>query len=302
MAGHVHAGSLGTYLPKASTNIAKGDLVMLDKITGRIEPLTKDRKGQHLFVGICDEKWNATAVLQKFGATSTEYATPTVGQAELPVYHGGVAKLAISDTSGKAGQLVYLSTATSGAQIFTRTRQASGKAAVPVGKIDRDFSGAAANDEQWVQLFARGGNAEDDMQFYLMNHIVTGFLAGFDDTSRISHTAGAAFIDGDLYTFAAAANVAIVSATLSTTFSRVGLFVINSAGAKAVRLSQTYLGADGIGATTALGNSIYWPTTSYLIYAAGYIASSSTDLAAANVKTIRRGMLDIMYRRYVSNS
>lgn len=164
-------GEILHFLPKASTDISSGDVVVLarknDPISlsqvgpaGRIRPIGAAREAQWA-VGVVDEKVTSDIV----GAT--EYATPTK---KLRVQRKGLFYLAISDTSGKAGDCVKYSSGATGAQVFAIDNMRQGFA---VARIAVDFSGATANDRQLCELIEKPVGAPD-INFFLENRVIQG--------------------------------------------------------------------------------------------------------------------------------
>lgn len=162
-------------LPKASTDVSSGDVVVLarrnDPVSlaaigpaGRVRPIGAAREAQWA-VGVIDEKITSDIV------GSTEYATPT---AKRRIQRGGQFYLAISDTAGKAGDAVKYSSGATGAQVFAIDNMRQGYA---VARIVNDFSGATANDRQLCELIQKpiGG---PDINFWLENRVLEGCIAG----------------------------------------------------------------------------------------------------------------------------
>ena len=160
-------------IPKASTDISSGDVVVMarrsDPVSlaalgpaGRIKPVATAREGAWL-VGVCDQKFTSDIV----GAT--DYATPDADNA-LRVLRSGQFYLAISDTSGKAGDYVKYSSGATGAQVFIVDNRRPGFA---VAKIVNDFSGATANDVQLCELLEVpiGG---PNLHYWLENRVIDG--------------------------------------------------------------------------------------------------------------------------------
>ena len=158
-------------LPKASTDIQPGDVVVLssksDPISmsalgpaGRISPIAAARQGQWV-VGVCDTKFTPTIV------RATEYATPTV---ELPVDRKGLFFLALTAAAGKAGDAVAYSSGAAGAQLFAIDNQRPGWA---VARVAKDFSGASSGDLQLCEFSERpvGG---PNLHHWLENRVLEG--------------------------------------------------------------------------------------------------------------------------------
>src|SRR3990167_929191 len=161
-------------IPKASTDITPGDVVVMprrnDPISlsqlgatpGRIEPIAAAREGQWA-VGVAQGLFTSAAV----GATL--YATPTQSGG-VAVKRNGIVRLAISNTSGQAGDLVRYTSGGTGAQVFAIDNRRSGWA---VAKIAKTFSGASADDVQDCELIEipLGG---PNLYHYLENRVLEG--------------------------------------------------------------------------------------------------------------------------------
>jgi len=291
---------LGFYLPRASTDIASGDAVMLVQSTGRIEPCTATEQGRDQFAGFSDDEWSTDIASRMFGIGSTEYATPV--DARIKVNHKGRARVAILETSASAGAAIYMSTAATGAQVFSTARQAAATE-VMVGTLEKDFTGATANDPQNVIVADRRSNREAAIWQYLNNHIVEGMAVAFDSSSLVSNTAGKAYVNGQIFTIAAnTAALGIVCAAVATA-QRCVLYVVNSAGVLAIVDTglPTFLSSVA-GTTTALANSNLWPTGSYLIAGVGFVGSNSVLHNAGSVRTMRRSVADLAFRRSLNNA
>ena len=170
-----HRGEIATLIPKASTNLSSGDYVVMprnaDPISravlgaeSRISPAGSAYASQW-GVGIVDSDFTTNTV----GAT--KYATPTSDEA-LPVIRKGVVRLAIAQTSGKAGDLVSYTSGATGAQVFKINNF---RRDVAVGRIWKDFSGASANDLQLVELIEKP-ISERDVYFWLQNRPISGCI------------------------------------------------------------------------------------------------------------------------------
>ena len=174
-------------IPKASTDINPGDVVVMPRKSdpvsisalgatpGRIEPIAAAREGQW-HVGVAVGKFTSAAV----GATL--YATPTQSGG-MAVQRRGIVRLAMTDTAGKVGDPVIYSSGASGAQLFVITKKATQWA---VGFVAKDFSGATANDPQYVELceVPIGG---PNLFTYLENRVLGGchVCAGTQPASRV---------------------------------------------------------------------------------------------------------------------
>jgi len=166
-----HNGDFQVYIPKNSTGISSGDVVVMPRkadprsratlgALGRISPIASASYAPWV-VGVADADFSADTV------GTTLYAAATANQA-IPVYKKGVFKLAIVETSGNAGDLVKFSSGASGAQLFTR---ANVKVSEAIGKIEKTFSGATANDAQYVRLIEKD-EVGLDIAFFLENRII----------------------------------------------------------------------------------------------------------------------------------
>ena len=288
------------YKPKASTAFAAGDAVMkVEPNDGTINVITATREGEKNFVGIVDDDWSSNVAINEYGVGTTEYSSPSA--ARLKVHRKGIFDLAISDTSGYAGQTVYLSTVTSGSQIFTITQPDSGETCVPIGKLAKDFSGASANDCQEVEIDTLAGSFADDMAYYLNNHVIYGLYTDFDGQSAVSFCSGAVFVDGKFKWISARTNTCAILCN-SAPYERIALYVVNSDLSTVRVYNPAFSGASSVGTASALADSAFWPTTSYLIFAAAYIDDLSYSLFANGVVNVRRSFKDIQYRRFISNA
>jgi hypothetical protein len=176
MANHmpfVHRGEIQHLIPKASTDIKSGDYVVMPR---NIDPISRARLGSEAAISpigaAWDAQWGIGIVDSDFTTNtvgSTKYATPTAAEA-LPVIRRGIVRLAITKTSGKAGDLVIYSSGASGAQLFTLNNF---RRDIAVGRIWKDFSGATANDTQQVELIEKP-ISERDIYFWLANRVVQG--------------------------------------------------------------------------------------------------------------------------------
>lgn len=165
-----HSGDFNVYIPKASTDITSGDVVVMPRkfspksrsrlgTLNRVSPISSADAAPWV-VGVADADFNTNTV----GATL--YASPTSNQS-IPVYKRGVFKLAISNTSGNAGDLIAYSSGATGAQIFAITN----KAGHAIGMLEKSFSGATANDPQYVRLIEKEMYGPD-LAYYLENRVL----------------------------------------------------------------------------------------------------------------------------------
>lgn len=168
---YAHSGDFNVYIPKSSTNITSGDLVVMPRkadprsratlgTLGRISPIGSASYAPWL-VGIADSDFTTTTV------GSTLYAAPTANQS-IPVYKRGIFKLAIVETSANAGDLVKYSSGGTGAQLFTTLKVRVSEA---IGVIEKTFSGASAGDPQYVKLLEKD-EVGLDLAFWLENRII----------------------------------------------------------------------------------------------------------------------------------
>ena len=302
---YIASGKIVKAYPANSTTINSGDLVEQNQETGRIIPLTLSKQGAHNFVGVSDDLWTANDVLRRYGIGSTAFANPaTVSGTEvemLSVQTMGMFQLAISDTSGTCGETVFLATATSGAQVFTVTQPDTSELLVQVGVLAQDFSGATANDVQKVIIFTQYDNTENSILYFLRNHVVDGMHAAWDASSHISFNQGIVYVNGIMYSHVAGVNTLVTLCAAQADNSRVVLYVVNSAGAIECIDTATnlFLSTDAQTAT-ALQDSAYWPSTSFLIFGAGFLGSNSVDFNAGAVRSTRRSITDVIYRRFIN--
>lgn len=170
---YAHSGDFQVYIPKNSTDISSGDVVCMPRqysprsraylgVLNRISPIGSRCHAPYL-VGVCDSDFNTNTV----GATL--YAAATSNQA-LGVYRRGVYDLAMVDTSGSVGDLVRYSSGSSGAQLFTIDNSHKAWA---IGTIEKSYSGATANDRQYVRLIEKEMNGPD-LSFWLENRVIQG--------------------------------------------------------------------------------------------------------------------------------
>lgn len=162
-------------IPKASIDIAPGDLVVMPRTAdpisisalgptpGRIEPIAAAREGQWM-AGIVDGDRFSLAVVG-----SVDYAAPDQDNA-MTVRRRGVVRLALVPTSGKAGDYVKYSTGGTGAQLFAIDNTQRGQA---VAILMKDYTGATANDVQYCELLEvpLGG---PNLYHFLENRVVDG--------------------------------------------------------------------------------------------------------------------------------
>lgn len=284
-------GKYAEYIPGDSTAIAAGDAVRV--LNGRLYVATATKATQKNFVGICDDAWSSVIAIQKYGASSADYATPTTRPVTLKVYHEGVFDLAIRETSGTAGQAVYLITATTGAQVFTVDPISAAAETVmgPVGQLYETFSGATANDCQKVRITAGLQNFPRDIRWVLMNRLIdwSTVPAG---TASIRHIGGCAAGDtcfatwGRVIAMVNGAMVGIESdcelghttcvVPVGDVGSGVIIWAFDSAGC-VLRFYDSAKVTAAVASATLRADQFYWPsvTTDYLPFALGIYGGSS---------------------------
>ena len=306
-------GKYSEYIPIASVDQASGDVVQLRRDTGYIEVMAATLEGFRNFVGILDDKWNNTVATQRYGAGQTDYSSPSTRPVKLKVYHSGVFDLAIRETSGKAGQAVYLLTATSGAQVFTIDPLTAESVAGPLGYLYEAFSGAVANDVQEVRVTAGIQTVTPDIRWYLMNHIVA-IQAGVGASNTYcaaESIAGTASYCPSFFPFLAM----VQGKLLSVQYGSAG--TVSAGGASdagccvaghqvfiwALASDGTILGvadrakASDVASACLRGNSIYWPsvTIDYFPFAMGLGKHSTSYLTSGgHVFWFQRSICDVM--------
>ncbi len=171
----VYRGEKRRLLPKDSTAISSGDVVVLgDKseekglgnykrglTNARIEPIS-DNDQAAFAVGICDMNWTSSM---------DNYASPVINVSDLMTFTSGVFRLAIVDTSGNIGDKVVYSSGATGEQLFTIDNERPDNA---IGEIWRTFSGATANDIQEVLFYNKFTDRSNDVYMSLENHVIYG--------------------------------------------------------------------------------------------------------------------------------
>jgi len=280
----VFRGDYDYIKPKASTDINPGDAVM--RQAGVILPVTADMQGYMDFFGICDDKWNSTVAIETYGTGTTEYTSPS--EVRLKVYKSGIFKLAIRETSGTAGQAVYIQDGTSGSQVFTIDPQA-GEGGGPIGYLYEDFSGASANDPQKVRIVTRDQVQPPDIRHYLLNHVIQSKEGTFtaapayhtDDTTQIATFAAfMALVKGNLIEIASGATGTVEGLT-DVAGHQVIIWALTSDGS--VKAFVDPAKATDYGSGTLKGDSIYWPsvTIDYLPFAIMVAKHSASVLPSA---------------------
>src|SRR3990167_1971109 len=224
-----HRGDVQMLPPRASTDLTSGDYVVMSRTSdpisrallgaeSNIRPLTTKWWAQW-GAGIVDADFNTNVV----GAT--KYATPTSDEA-MPVLRRGVVRLAIVETSGKVGDNVIFSSGASGAQLFKINNF---RRDIGVGVIEKDFSGATANDTQKVSLYEKALNGRD-IYFWLQNKVLQGCkIKKCSQNTRASHNVNAG-ATGEV-------NLFIVKGKVNTVarVTNFGTISINPGGQSAIR-------------------------------------------------------------------
>ncbi len=282
-------GKYAEFIPTASTAIGAGDAVRL--VNGSLAVATATKASYKDFVGFCDDNWNTTVALQRYGTTSTDYATPTTRPVKLKVYHEGVFDLALREASGTAGQAVYLLTATTGAQIFTIDPLTVAAETVmgPVGFLYETFSGATANDCQKVRITAGLQNNPRDIRYHLMNRLIFFGQNPGGATNTLFAIAGSA--QGDSYAVCFGRVIALVNGvfvaiesdciggtiqlTDSLTYSMVIIYGIGSGGSICI-FYDTAKRTTAVASATLRSDPFYWPSvsTDYLPIGLGIMKGS----------------------------
>jgi len=197
------SGRTNVYIPKNSTQVTSGDVVVMPRkadpqsratlgALGRISPISSANHA-HWSVGVADAGFSSDTV----GATL--YAAPTSNQA-IAVYKNGTFRLAIVDTSGNAGDLIGYSSGATGAQLFTKVPRVS----QAIGILTKTFSGATANDTQEVKLLPKD-EVGLDLAHFLDNRVIN------DCTIKpISGTSQSAIDIGYTYTGNRQGNVFVI--------------------------------------------------------------------------------------------
>ena len=302
-------GKYAEYIPTASTAISAGDAVRL--LNGALAIATATKATYKDFIGICDDDWNATRAIQLYGAASTDFATPTTRPVKLKVYHEGVFNLALRETSGTAGQAVYLMTATTGAQVFTIDPGATAIVNAvmgPVGFLYETFTGAVANDRQKVRITAGLQNNPRDIRWHLMNRLIY-WSGGGGATNTVRHIAASA--QGDSYAVSWGRVVALVNGVLvgiesdcvigtiqltdSLTYSMVVIYGLDSAGSMCI-FYDTAKRTTAVASATLRTDPFYWPsvTTDFLPIGMA-IMKGSECVISGMVTVIYKTVADCLY-------
>ena len=161
-------------IPTASVDILPGDVVMMsarndpaslvyvNATPGRIRPMSAAYHAKWV-VGVLDGRFTSAV----YGAT--DYAAPTQQHAQR-VIREGIVRLALTNTAGQAGSLVRYSSGAAGAQLFVIDNRRPGWA---IGRIAKTFSGATANDPQYVEL-ALPPLGGPSLLYFLENRVLHG--------------------------------------------------------------------------------------------------------------------------------
>lgn len=289
-------GKYAEFIPTASTAIAAGDAVRL--LNGALAVATATKATYKDFIGICDDEWSSQRAVELYGAASTDYATPTTRPVKLKVYHEGVFDLAVRETSGTAGQAVYLLTATSGAQIFTIEPLTVAAEAVmgPVGFLYETFSGATANDCQKVRITAGLQNNPRDIRWSLMNRLIS-WSGGGGATNTVRTIAASAPGDTVAATWGrvlAMVNGVLVGIESDCTMGHTGCACPSGAGSAVVIfaldsggcLQRYYDSAKctaAVASATLRSDRFYWPsyTTDVLAIGVGILGATTSFMSGA---------------------
>lgn len=293
--------------PANSTAFKSGDAVMIDT-SNRLALLTATAQGRNGFLGFINEEWSSDIAVLKHG-TSSAYSDPaTYGIKMRVVCAPSVVSVALTQTSGQAGDQVYLATASTGAYVFTLTKPSTAGTVVEIGKLERDIpSGAAASDPQWVILAPNAKQSyETDIDFYLNNHVIDGLHVQFNTTSKVAYRTGAVIVGGKYFRITSATGLGIVCASHASK-ARMVLYYIGLGGT--ARLKDTNgvkftLASAGTDCAVILKNSFFWPTFTYegVIFGAGLLRTASSDLSSTDVAGIRRSVQDVKFRRVIKGN
>jgi len=287
-------------LPKASTDFASGDVVVLSRRhdpvslailgpAGRIRPIAAAREGQWA-VGIADMPFTTAT------AGATDYATPRAGANEVKVLREGQFYLAITTADGKQGDAVVYASGASGAQLFAVNNKLTGFA---VAKVAQDFSGASSGDVQLCELITApiGG---PNINAWLENRVLEGCQVTLHAAPGSQVMVGkllvgtvpaqnAVIIQNKYFNIARDVTLAIggVASAASSTFrskwvvARSGTFAIRScSGTKAALVSYTVAGVT-VGLITPI------TMTAGEIPVALLIQFSAATQSAARIKNVR---------------
>lgn len=284
-------GKYAEFIPAASTAIAAGDAVNL--LNGALIVSVATKATYKDFVGFCDDAWSAVRAVQLYGATSTDFATPTTRPVKLKVYHEGVFDLAIREVAGTQGQAVYLLTATTGAQVFTIEPNTVAAETVmgPVGFLYETFSGAVANDCQKVRITAGLQNNPRDIRWHLMNRLIFfGQNAGGASNTMFAIANSAAgtsyalcfgrviaLVNGILVTIESDCVAGTIAMTDSQTYCMVVIWGIGSNGSICI-FYDTAKRTAAVLTGTMRTDPFYWPsvTTDYLPIAMNVMGASDS--------------------------
>lgn len=296
---YANSGDFQVFMPKNSTNITSGDVVAMPRkssprsraylgVLNRISPISSKCHAPYC-VGVVHMDFNTNTV----GATL--YAAATSNQA-LPVYKRGVFKLAMVDTSGSAGDLVRYSSGGTGAQLFTVDNSHKAWA---VGMLEKSYTGATANDTQYVRLIEKDQTGPD-LAFWLENRVLQGcklkrhsvansrsLAVDFGATSSTGDI-NAVIIQGKVHFFARDTNVSIgpqLAGAASTVKMRA--IVVDSGGCTARTCSASKKAVTW--STSAITAGLFVPkviTSGEVII--GYAVAWSTTARSYNASSIRQ--------------
>lgn len=299
---YAHKGAIALLVPKASTDITSGDYVVMTRNSdpmsrallagneGTIRPLTSAWWSQW-GVGIVDADFNTNVV----GAT--KYATPTSDEA-VPIIRRGVARLAIVQTTGKAGDNIIYSSGATGAQLFTINNM---RRDIGVGTIWKDFSGGSANDSQQVQLYEKPLHGRD-IYFWLQNRVLQGCKATRRSLNSVASTQINAGRTGEVNMFVVKGKVVSVarktafvvgslnpsSSALRFYWLAVGLSTTGVGPAWKVRTCSGKFGkfASWTVSAVSVGMMVPLTWTSNLIPAALMVGFSATQVTIPNLRLL----------------
>lgn len=282
-------GKYDEAIPVASTQISSGDAIMMTT-AGAILPATASMDGHLKFCGIADENWSSVIAIQRYGASSADYATPTTLPVKLRYYVDGVFDLAIRETAGTKGQAVYIQTSTTGAQIMTIDPLGTEVVGPPIGELYENFTGATANDCQKVRIRAIK-TVPHDIRHWMMNHLVSWNTTQFTNSGMaIAQSAPStsycptwgkvvAIVNGILVSIASDSETGQVDSN-NGTYSCVVLWAFGSAGS-VIAFKDSAKQTNAITRAAMRADSIYWPsvTIDYLPFAVGVMGGCCSEIS-----------------------